>query len=115
MRKKVIQLPPRKAASSPSVTRSRSRITIHVGAQRYAMDITREAKALPPEPAPATPGRLEELPVQTRFLRLRKPPVLGDRIDGWRVCWLGGWNKGKVFFVVMVERVVRGGSPNVSY
>ena len=40
---KVIQLPPRKAASSPSVTRSRSRITIHVGAQRYAMDITCEA------------------------------------------------------------------------
>ncbi|MGA2716295.1 MAG: hypothetical protein ABSG41_24630 [Bryobacteraceae bacterium] len=23
----------------------------------------------------------------------------------WRVCWLGGWDKGRVLFVVMVERV----------
>jgi hypothetical protein len=44
------------------------------------------------------------MPVQTKFLRLRKPPALGDRIDGWRVCWLGGWDKCRVFFVVMVER-----------
>jgi hypothetical protein len=29
---------------------------------------------------------------------------LGDRIEGWRVCWLGGWDKGRVLFVVMVER-----------
>ena len=27
-----------------------------------------------------------------------------DRIDGWRVCWQGGWDKGKVFYMVMVER-----------
>jgi len=37
-------------------------------------------------------------------LHLRKPVALGDRIDGWRVCWLGGWDKGKLFYVVMVER-----------
>jgi len=52
---------------------------------------------------------LEKLQVQTRFLRFRKRAVLGDRIDGWSVCWLGGWDKGKVFFVVMVERIVRAG------
>jgi hypothetical protein len=44
------------------------------------------------------------MPVQTKFLRLRQPAALGDRIDGWRVCWLGGWDKGRVFFVVMVEK-----------
>jgi len=38
------------------------------------------------------------------WLDLRQPVVLGDRIDGWRVCWLGGWDKGKVFYMVMVER-----------
>jgi hypothetical protein len=43
--------------------------------------------------------------VETKFLRLRKPAVLGDRIDGWRVCWLGGWDKCRVFYVVMVERI----------
>ena len=42
--------------------------------------------------------------VQTKFLRLRTPVSLGDRIDDWRVCWLGGWDKCRVFFVVMVER-----------
>jgi hypothetical protein len=45
---------------------------------------------------------------------LFEPAVLGDRIDGWRVCWVGGWDKGKVLFVVMVERVVRGGLSKVS-
>jgi len=44
------------------------------------------------------------MPVQTKFLRLRAPVALGDRIQGWRVCWLGGWDRGRIFFVVMVER-----------
>jgi len=44
------------------------------------------------------------MPVQTKFLRLRAPAALGDRIQGWRVCWLGGWDRGRIFFVVMVEK-----------
>ena len=43
--------------------------------------------------------------VQTKFVRLRQPAALGDRVEGWRVCWLGGWDKGHLFFLVMVERV----------
>ena len=31
--------------------------------------------------------------VQTKFLRLFKPVALGDHIDGWRVCWIGGWDR----------------------
>jgi hypothetical protein len=42
--------------------------------------------------------------VETKFLRLFKPVHLGDRINGWRVCWVGGWDKCRVVFVVMVER-----------
>ena len=42
--------------------------------------------------------------IQTKFLRLRRPAALGDRIDGWRVCWLGGWDRCRVFYVVMVEK-----------
>jgi hypothetical protein len=38
------------------------------------------------------------------LVRLRKRVSLGDRIDDWRVCWLGGWDKGRVFFVVMVVK-----------
>jgi hypothetical protein len=39
--------------------------------------------------------------VQTKLLRLREPVSLGDRIDDWRVCWLGGRDKCRIFLVVM--------------
>lgn len=42
--------------------------------------------------------------IQTKFLRLRRPAAIGDRIDGWRVSWLGGWDRYRVFFIVMVEK-----------
>ena len=45
--------------------------------------------------------------VETKFLRLFRAVNLGDEIDGWRVCWLGGGDKGRVLFVVMVERVIK--------
>jgi hypothetical protein len=41
--------------------------------------------------------------VQTT-LRLFKEVAIGDRIDGWRVCWIGEWDKCRVVFVVMVEK-----------
>jgi hypothetical protein len=45
--------------------------------------------------------------IESKFLRLSSPVCLGNRIEGWRVCWLGGWDKGRIFFVVMVERTCR--------
>jgi len=32
--------------------------------------------------------------VETKFLR--KPAALVDRINGFRVSWIGGWDKGRV-------------------
>lgn len=43
--------------------------------------------------------------IETRFLRLHQPVALGDDIDGWRVCWLGGWDKARVFYIAMVVKV----------
>jgi len=43
--------------------------------------------------------------VETKFVRLFRAVELGDDIDGWCVCWLGGWDKCRVVFVVMVKRV----------
>ena len=43
--------------------------------------------------------------LETKFLRLSKPAELGEEMDGWRVCWLGGWGKGRLFYMVMVVRV----------
>lgn len=48
----------------------------------------------------------QSTPVQTKFLRLAQPVPLSHRIDGWRVCWAGGWDRCRVFFVVMVEAPV---------
>jgi hypothetical protein len=42
--------------------------------------------------------------VQTKFLWLPEPVALGAHIDGWRVCWLGGWDRCRIFFVVMVVK-----------
>jgi hypothetical protein len=42
--------------------------------------------------------------IETKFLRLFQRASVGDRIDGWRVCWVGGWDKCRIIFVVMVER-----------
>ncbi len=43
--------------------------------------------------------------VQTKFLRLRHPVTIGSYFGDWRVCWLGGWDRSRVFYVVMVERI----------
>ena len=42
--------------------------------------------------------------VETKFIRLRKQAAVGDDIDGWRVCWLGGWGRDQLFYLVMVAR-----------
>lgn len=57
--------------------------------------------------------------VETKLLRLFQPAALGDRLDGWRVCWIGGWDKCRILFVVMVERPrptarLGRGAPNAS-
>ena len=124
MGKKVIQISRRSSLLPNEAAEDRSRIVIHVGAQRFALNIACTAHALPPESAVSPPvqpelagengtktGHLELLRVETRFLSLRTPAKLGDRIDGWRVCWLGGWDKSKVLYKVMLERVVPGGRP----
>ena len=43
--------------------------------------------------------------VEAKFLRLRKPVELGAEIDGWRVSWVGGWGKNRLFYFVMITRV----------
>ena len=96
------------ATDSEKAASGGSRIIVRVGRQRYAIDISCAATALAAETDPAAerPPRVPQ--VETKFLRLRQPARLGERIDGWRVCWLGGWDRGRVFYVVMVERALHG-------
>jgi len=50
-------------------------------------------------------GAENNMQVETKFLRLRTPVALGSRFDDWRVCWLGGWAKHRMFYLVMLVRV----------
>ncbi|HUE03166.1 MAG TPA: hypothetical protein VMR62_26595 [Bryobacteraceae bacterium] len=43
--------------------------------------------------------------LETKYVHLRRVVAVGEQIDGWRVSWIGGWDRGKVFFVVMLVRV----------
>ncbi len=48
--------------------------------------------------------RCEPMELETKFLRLSRSVEVGEQIDGWQVCWLGGWDKARIFFFVMVFR-----------
>lgn len=100
MRKKVLPFPAPPPVEAP-IACHHSRVNVRVGTQNFAIDITTQATLLSSELA----RPVQQLQLETRYLRLAEPVALGDRIDGWRVCWLGGWDRSKVFFVVMVERV----------
>ena len=45
--------------------------------------------------------------LETKFLRLRTPVTLGSRFGDWRVCWLGGWSRHRLYYLVMVVEIKR--------
>jgi hypothetical protein len=49
----------------------------------------------------------DNMQVATKYLRLRTPVTLGSRFGDWQVCWLGGWEKHRLYYLVMLARVTR--------
>jgi hypothetical protein len=45
--------------------------------------------------------------METKFLRLKTEVEWGSLFDDWSVCWLGGWAKHRMYFLVMLIRVKR--------
>jgi hypothetical protein len=43
--------------------------------------------------------------LETKFLRLRTPVTLGSRFGDWQVCWLGGWSRYELYYLVMVVKL----------
>ena len=43
--------------------------------------------------------------LETKYLKLRTPVSLGSRFDDWQVCWLGGWGRYRLFYLVMVVKL----------
>jgi hypothetical protein len=47
----------------------------------------------------------DNMKMQTKFLRLRTPVELGSRFGDWSVCWLGGWGKHRLYYLVMLVKI----------
>jgi hypothetical protein len=45
--------------------------------------------------------------LEIKYLRLRIPVSLGSHFGEWRVCWLGGWGRDRLYYLVMVVKVPR--------
>jgi hypothetical protein len=43
--------------------------------------------------------------METKFLRLRTPVEHGSLFGAWRVCWLGGWSRHRLYYLVMVVKI----------
>jgi hypothetical protein len=43
--------------------------------------------------------------METKFLRLRTAVEIGSRFGDWEVCWLGGWVKFRLYYLVMLVKV----------
>jgi len=50
-------------------------------------------------------GRNTNMQMETKFLRLRTPVELGSRFGDWEVCWLGGWARFRLHYLVMLVKV----------
>ncbi len=42
--------------------------------------------------------------METKFLRLRTPVEFGSRFGDWQVCWLGGWVRFRLYYLVMLVK-----------
>jgi len=43
--------------------------------------------------------------LETKFLRLKTPVTIGWRFGEWKVCWLGGRTRDRLFYLVMLVRI----------
>jgi hypothetical protein len=48
---------------------------------------------------------VHNMQIETKCLRLRTSVTLNSRFGDWCVCWLGGWEKHRLYFLVMLVRV----------
>jgi hypothetical protein len=42
--------------------------------------------------------------IETKYLRLRTPVECGSRFGDWQVCWLGGWARFRLYYLVMLVK-----------
>src|SRR5437660_5566436 len=45
--------------------------------------------------------------LKMKFLRLKTPVTINSRFGDWRVCWLGGWTRDRLSYLVMLVRATK--------
>jgi hypothetical protein len=50
-------------------------------------------------------GSGRNMHLETKYLLLGAPVEFGTRFGGWQVCWLGGWARFELYYLVMLVRV----------
>ena len=43
--------------------------------------------------------------METKFMQLRMEVTVGSRFGDWQVCWLGGWSKHRLYYLVMLVKI----------
>src|ERR1700722_14605839 len=43
--------------------------------------------------------------LETKYLHLRDSVEHGARFDDWQVCWIGGWARFRLYYLVMMVKV----------
>jgi hypothetical protein len=43
--------------------------------------------------------------LETKFLRLSTPVTIGSYFGNWRVCWMSGWSRDRLSYLVMLVRI----------
>jgi hypothetical protein len=56
-------------------------------------------------------GQKESMQLETKFFRLQTPVTIGSRFGEREVCWLGGWTRHRLRYVVMVVRTCQAQRP----
>src|ERR1035437_442851 len=52
-----------------------------------------------------SPRKWSNMQMETKFLRLRTAVAFGSRFGDWEVCWLGGWVRFRLYYLVMLVKV----------
>ena len=89
-----------------------SMIICQIGRERFAIHM--QVEDLPPASPPVVmvkrrarkaPADREIAPETT--CGWKRNSFLGSLFDDWQVCWLGGWSKHRMYYLVMLTRTAR--------
>jgi hypothetical protein len=45
--------------------------------------------------------------LETKFMRVPLAATVGSRFGDWQVTWIGGWDKWRLYYLVMVVKLPR--------